>query len=79
MARTETAKYVFTVKEGAPGEAGEHAPTFLMCEPAELDLNILGHNKFLTIELAPGTTAVRAREIADILNESASGIGVTTI
>ena len=32
MAKTETAEYIFTVKEGSPPDSGGDAPTFLMCE-----------------------------------------------
>jgi hypothetical protein len=82
MAKTEIAEYTFTVKEGSPPESGGEAPAYLMCEPKGRDLSILGRNrlgrnKFLTIELLPGTSVDRAQEIADSLNENVAGIGVT--
>ena len=83
MAKTETVEYTFTVKEGPPSESGAEAPTYLMCEPRGRELSILGRNrlgrnKFLTIELLPGTSVDRAQDIAAYLNENVSGIGVTT-
>ncbi len=83
MAKTEIAEYTFTVKEGSPPESGGDAPTYLMCEPRGRDLSILGRNrlgrnKILTIELLPGTSVDRAQEVAAILNDNVSGIGVTT-
>ena len=78
MAKTETVEYTFTVKEGPLSESGAEAPTYLMCEPRGRELSILGRNKFLTIELLPGTSVDRAQDIAAYLNENVSGIGVTT-
>ena len=82
MAKTESAKYTFTVKQASPPESGGDAPTYLMCEPRGRELSILGRNrlgrnKFLTIELLPGTSVDRAQDIAAYLNENVTGIGVT--
>ena len=78
MAKTETAEYIFTVKEGSPPDSGGDAPTFLMCEPRRNELSCVGENQFLTIELVPGTSIDRAKEVAAILNTNASGIGIVS-
>ena len=84
MSKTEIAEYTFTVKEASPLESGGDAPTYLMCEPKGRELSILGrnrlgHNKFLTIELMPGTSVDRAQEVAAILNANVSGIGICVV
>ena len=84
MTETEIAEYTFTVKEASPPESGGEAPTFLMCEPRGRELSILGRNrlgrnKFLTIELLPGTSVDRAQEVAAILNANVSGIGICVV
>ena len=84
MSKTEIAEYTFTVKEASPLESGGDAPTYLMCEPRGLELSILGrnrlgYNKFLTIELMPGTSVDRAQEVAAILNANVSGIGICVV
>ena len=81
MTKIETAEYTFTVKEASPPESGGEAPTYLICEPKGRDLSILGRNrlgrnKILTIELMPGTSVDRAQEVAAILNDNVSGIGI---
>lgn len=83
MAKTEIAEYTFTVKEAFPPESGGDAPTYLMCEPKGRELSILGRNrlgrnKFLTIELMPGTSVDRANEVAAILNANVFGIGIVS-
>ncbi len=84
MSKTEIAEYTFTVKEASPLESGGGAPTYLMCEPRGRELSILGRNrlgrnKFLTIELMPGTSVDRAQEVAAILNANVSGIGICVV
>ena len=84
MAMTEIAEYTFTVKEGSPPESSGDAPTYLMCEPRGRELSILGRNrlgrnKFLTIELLPGTSIERAQEVAAILNDNVSGNGICVV
>ena len=84
MSKTEIAEYTFTVKEASPLESGGDAPTYLMCEPRGRELSFLGRNrlgrdKFLTIELMPGTSVDRAQEVAAILNANVSGIGICVV
>ncbi len=84
MSKTEIAEYTFTVKEASPLESGGDAPAYLMCEPKGRELSILGRNrlgrnKFLTIELMPGTSVDRAQEVAAILNDNVSGIGICAV
>ncbi len=84
MAKTEIAEYTFTVKQASPPESGGDAPTYLMCEPRGRELSILGRNRlgrnrFLTIELLPGTSVDRAQEVAAILNDNVSGIGICVV
>jgi hypothetical protein len=84
VSKTEIAKYTFTVKEASPLESGGDAPAYLMCEPKGRELSILGRNrlgrnKFLTIELMPGTSVDRAHEVAAILNDNVSGIGICVV
>ena len=84
MSKTEIAEYTFKVKESSPLESGGDAPTYLMCEPRGRELSILGRNrlgrnKFLTIELMPGTSVDRAQEVAAILNANVSGIGICVV
>ncbi len=83
MAKTEIAEYTFTVKEASPPESGGDALIYLMCEPKGRELSILGRNrlgrnKFLTIELMPGTSVDRANEVAAILNANVFGIGIVS-
>ncbi len=78
MVKTETVKYIFIVKEGAPSESGGDAPTFLACEPRGQELSILGSDGFLTLRLFPGTSVERAQDIAHYLRKNVSGISVTT-
>ncbi len=84
MSKTEIAEYTFTVKEASPLKSGGDAPAYLMCEPKGRELSILGRNrlgrnKFLTIELMPGTSVDRAQEVAAILNANVSGIGICVV
>jgi hypothetical protein len=84
MSKTEIAEYTFTVKDAFPLESGGDARTYLMCEPRGRELSILGRNrlgrnKFLTIELMPGTSVDRAQEVAAILNANVSGIGICVV
>jgi len=84
VSKTEIAEYTFTVKEASPLESGGDAPAYLMCEPKGRELSILGRNRlgrnnFLTIELMPGTSVDRAQEVAAILNDNVSGIGICVV
>jgi len=74
MAKTETTKYKFTVKEGSSPEK----PIWLMCEPKTKELSFLGSDGFLSILLNEGTTIEEAEEIKKFFNKNISGIGVTT-
>ena len=79
MANTETASYVFTVKEGSPSLSGaDDAPVWLMLEPSNGDLAIL-KGGFLSFRLPTGTKIERGQEIARYLNSNVAGVSFTRL
>lgn len=77
MSKTEITEYTFTVKEGAPAEAGAEAPVWLMCEPRSKELSIVAGG-FLSLRLAEGTTLAQAQKVAQYLRDHVTGIGHTS-
>ena len=70
--KSETAKYVFTVKEG------RYDP-FIVCEPRDGELSILGKNAFLSLRLNRAVSFSETQDIANYLNDNISGVSVTRI
>ncbi len=73
MARTESARYAFAVKECGDGT---HFIGFeLRSSP---DLAVLG-NGILSLHLARGTTYAQAEELADLLNRRVDSVAFTDL
>ena len=72
MVKSETAKYVFTVKEYV---SDPHDP-FIAFEPSGGGLSILGKNVFLSLCLKSAISIEKAQDIANYLNDHISGVGV---
>jgi len=78
VSKTNFADYKYTVKEGHPSEDGkDDAPIWLMCEPMENELEIVGDRGFLGIHLNKDVKMDEAREIARLLNSKVRGISYT--
>ena len=73
MVKSETAKYVFTVKEYV---SDPHDP-FIACEPSGGGLSILGKNAFLSLCLKSAISIEKAQDIANYLNDNIEGVSVT--
>jgi len=71
MVKSETVKYVFTVKEGGCGQP------FIMCEPSGGGLSILGKDAFLSFCLNTAISIEKAQDIANYLNDNIEGVSVT--
>ena len=71
MVKSETVKYVFTVKEGGRGQP------FIACEPSGGGLSILGKNAFLSLCLKSAISIEKAQDIANYLNDNIEGVSVT--
>ncbi len=77
MTTTERADYKFAVKEGSPTKSGaDDAPVFLACEPRTKQLSIVGKGT-LTLCLRPGTTVLKAQQIARYLQQHITHVAYT--
>lgn len=80
MSKTDFADYKYTIKEGQPSQDGkDDAPIWLMCEPMENELEIVGDHGFLGIHLNRDIKMDEAREIARLLNSKVMGISHTKL
>lgn len=71
MAKTERAKYVFTVKEFSNGTP------FIALEPLNKSIT-LPEEGFLGFDLPEGTDINKAKDIAKYLNKNLSNLTLTT-
>ncbi len=71
MVKSETVKYVFTVKEGGRGQP------FIACEPRGGELSIIGKDAFLSLRLNTAISIQGAKDIAKHLNDNIEGVSVT--
>lgn len=69
-AKTETADFVFAVKEHGDGTP------WIMLEARREGLSAI-KNGFLGLRLLPGTDIVRAQEIAEFLNDNIESVSCT--
>lgn len=79
MAKTETATYRFTVKEGQPSVSGARgAPVWLMLEPTSGELGVL-RGGFLSLRMPASTDISRAQQVAAFLNDNIEGVSFTML
>ena len=70
MARTETGRYRFTVKEDAEGQP------FIAMDPSGAAIEAFG-DALLSLGLKGGTSIAYAQQIAQVLNDSVTDLSAT--